>query len=358
MDMPLEIHDLAKQFFGFGDTPGTIKIIIPSVEQTREVSLRCKNYPRFNYEVSPDDMHSAIRVHALLTSIYGERENIEIISHKELSSNPVDYNRIFIGGPPTNIFVFLVTHEAPIHFSQDNINRVIHGTKNDYEIGFSSTDPHSRSIAEDYCLISKRSYNQKVEFVIAGLRAYGQLASYYFLNDEHFYQAVKDVFHANGFQVLVKIKVEGVTCLGWEIVEKIALEPTEEEWDVFISYSYKDSAIIQEIVADLKKQGIRYWLDTEQLQPGDNISQKIEKGLKRSKSVMPCLSDNQLKSGWSRAEYTAILNKLIRGSSEQKVIPLILDDLKDQDIPPLLSDLQYVRRSDKREYERLLSFLK
>jgi len=73
---------------------------------------------------------------------------------------------------------------------------------------------------------------------------------------------------------------------------------------------------------------------------------------------MPCLSYNQIKSGYSRAEYTSILNKLIRGHAKQKVIPLILDELKDEDIPPLLSDIKYERLSDKKVYEKLLLVLK
>jgi len=242
--MPLSIYKLAKQFFGFGENAGKILIIIPSVDLTRKVSLQCLNYPRFNYEISPDDMHSAIRVHGLLTPNYGD--DIEIISHKEISSNPITYNRIFIGGPPTNIFVYAVTKDNPIHFDEDNINRMIHGTKGDYEIGFSSTDPVSRSITEDYCLISKRFYNQRVEFVIAGLRAYGQLGSYYFLNEEKFYKQVYDIIHADTFQILVKINVSGISCVDWEIMEKVSPEPTEEKWDVFISYSSKDFAIINE----------------------------------------------------------------------------------------------------------------
>jgi hypothetical protein len=52
------------------------------------------------------------------------------------------------------------------------------------------------------------------------------------------------------------------------------------------------------------------------------------------------------------------LNKIIKGDKKHKLIPLILDELKDEDIPLLLGDIKYVRLSDKKEYKKLLLFLK
>ena len=46
--------------------------MLPSVERTRLVSLVCKNYPLFPYEVSPDDFFATLRLYSLLVSLYGD----------------------------------------------------------------------------------------------------------------------------------------------------------------------------------------------------------------------------------------------------------------------------------------------
>ena len=125
---------------------------------------------------------------------------------------------------------------------------------------------------------------------------------------------------------------------------------------MFISYRLKDAAVIRDIVGDLRARGIRYWIDTEQVEPGDDVHDKIVDGLRRSRHVMPCFSNNQLESGWARAEYKAILNEVIAGRTKQKVVPLVLDDF-DGEIPLLVKNYACERHSDHEGYERLLSVL-
>lgn len=126
------------------------------------------------------------------------------------------------------------------------------------------------------------------------------------------------------------------------------------EWEIFISYASKDYSIVEKIVSDLKIRGIRYWLDREQINPGDSFPEKIAEGLQKSRCVLTCFSRNQLQSGWCRVEYTAVLNEVISGRTGQKVIPLILDDLKQEEIPILLRFYGSERLSDTRGYQKLL----
>ncbi|MBN2286942.1 MAG: TIR domain-containing protein [Tissierellales bacterium] len=139
---------------------------------------------------------------------------------------------------------------------------------------------------------------------------------------------------------------------------QIEKKPPQNEYDVFISYSSKDFAIIQEIVIDFKIKGISYWWDEEQIEPGDIISKKIEEGLNNSRNILLCLSYNQLESGWSYIEYTSILNKIITHTTNKKIIPLIIDNFAIEDIPPLLSNFKYTFKSDIKEFNKILSFLK
>lgn len=126
--------------------------------------------------------------------------------------------------------------------------------------------------------------------------------------------------------------------------------------DVFISYSSKDIAIIENICKDLEKYGISYWLDEKQLNAGDNIIREIGNYIEKSRFFMPCYSKNQLESGWCNGEVdTAIYNNLSR--SERKIIPLILNDLSTEKLPPLIKPIKCARHSDKVSYDNLLSRL-
>lgn len=128
-------------------------------------------------------------------------------------------------------------------------------------------------------------------------------------------------------------------------------------WDVFLSYSSEDTAIVSRVVADLESRGVSCWWDKEQVRPGESISLSIEMGLRGSKYVVPCLSRNQIRSGWCRAEYQSVLARVFSGRTSQRVVPLIIDDLEDGDLPLLLSDLRVERLSVGQQYRRFLSTL-
>lgn len=136
--------------------------------------------------------------------------------------------------------------------------------------------------------------------------------------------------------------------------------PTEAtwKWDVFISYSSKDHRIIIKLVEDFRKQDIRYWLDDEQILPGDLIVTKIEEGINNSRILLFCLSRNQLDSGWSRYESQAIINKSLQKRTGQKICPLILDDMDIEKIPPLLRNIKVNFLNNKESYTQFLDFIK
>jgi len=68
--------------------------------------------------------------------------------------------------------------------------------------------------------------------------------------------------------------------------------PDQFTHDVFLSHSSKDKTVVRELAARLKKDGIRVWLDEEQIKPGDSIPAKIEEGLERSRVLVFCVSAN------------------------------------------------------------------
>ena len=76
----------------------------------------------------------------------------------------------------------------------------------------------------------------------------------------------------------------------------------EFQYDVFLSHSAKDKAVVRELAARLKKDDIRVWLDEEQIRPGDSIPAKIEEGLEHSRVLVLCISANAFGSDWAQLE--------------------------------------------------------
>src|SRR5829696_2478574 len=96
-------------------------------------------------------------------------------------------------------------------------------------------------------------------------------------------------------------------------------------FDVFLSYSSKDKAVVRAIAERLRQDGLQVWFDEWMLKPGDSIPAGIEDGLERSRVLVLCMSANAFGSDWAKLEsgmfrFRDPLNK------ERRFIPLRLDD--------------------------------
>jgi TIR domain len=110
--------------------------------------------------------------------------------------------------------------------------------------------------------------------------------------------------------------------------------PNEFQYDVFLSHSAKDKAVVRLLAERLRKDGLKVWFDEWVIKPGDSIPAKIEEGLEPSNFgfrvsgfgfAQPGMSANafgsdcaQLEAGTFRFRYP--LNQ------ERRFIPLRLDD--------------------------------
>jgi small GTP-binding protein len=96
-------------------------------------------------------------------------------------------------------------------------------------------------------------------------------------------------------------------------------------FDVFLSHSSKDKAVVRPIAERLKKDGLRVWFDEWVLKAGDSIPAKIEEGLENSRVLVLCMSAQAFGADWPTLESQTFrfrdpLNKKLR------FIPLRLDD--------------------------------
>jgi hypothetical protein len=99
----------------------------------------------------------------------------------------------------------------------------------------------------------------------------------------------------------------------------------EFDYDVFLSHSSKDKAVVRTIEERLRADGLRVWFDEWTIKAGDSIPAKIEEGLEASRVLVLCMSAHAFGSDWAKLEgymfrFRDPLNK------ERRFIPLRLDD--------------------------------
>jgi hypothetical protein len=103
----------------------------------------------------------------------------------------------------------------------------------------------------------------------------------------------------------------------------------EFPYDVFLSHSAKDKAVVRPLAERLGKDGLKVWFDEWVLKPGDSIPAKIEEGLEHSRVLVLCMSANAFGSDWAQLEAGTCGRRNLRFrdplNQERRFIPLRLD---------------------------------
>jgi hypothetical protein len=99
------------------------------------------------------------------------------------------------------------------------------------------------------------------------------------------------------------------------------MPPSQEfRYDVFLSHSSKDKAVVRTVAERLRKDGLKVWFDDWEIRPGDSIPAKIEEGLEHSR-VLACPAEaSARRREIGPFRFRGPLNK------ERCFIPLRLDD--------------------------------
>ncbi len=114
---------------------------------------------------------------------------------------------------------------------------------------------------------------------------------------------------------------------------------------VFISYSRRDDKVMQRIVAFLRRQGIKVWVDNEKLIPGTPIwEEEIEKAIKGASAIVVVLSPDSKSSEWVRREIS------LADQYRKRVFPVLIVGDEETSISLRLINRQFV---DIRENENV-----
>lgn len=102
---------------------------------------------------------------------------------------------------------------------------------------------------------------------------------------------------------------------------------------IFISYARNDEKIARKLYKDLKQEGLKPWLDREDILPGQKWEIEIHKAIKESQYVIILISPNSInKKGFIQKEIKYSLDLLDQFPESQIfIIPVRIDDCKPTD---------------------------
>src|ERR1044072_2771090 len=121
------------------------------------------------------------------------------------------------------------------------------------------------------------------------------------------------------------------------------------KYDVFLSHSSKDKAVVRSVAERLRADKLRVWFD----ETGESTPAKIEEGLEQSRVLVLCMSANAFGSDWAQLEASTLrfrdpLNK------ERRFIMLRLDDNPIEDSLAQFNYINWRPKNRKKEYTNLL----
>jgi hypothetical protein len=94
-----------------------------------------------------------------------------------------------------------------------------------------------------------------------------------------------------------------------------------EIFDVFLCHNSADKPAVREIASELSKEGIKPWLDVDQIRPGTSWQTVLGEQIENINSAAVFVGDGGL-GPWQDQEMESFLNRFV--NQKCAVIPVIL----------------------------------
>lgn len=119
---------------------------------------------------------------------------------------------------------------------------------------------------------------------------------------------------------------------------------------VFISHASEDKErFVRDFATKLRSKGVEAWVDEWEIMPGDSLVDKIfEEGIGNAQAMIVVISDKSVNKPWVREELNAGVVKRINNKS--KLIPVVIGDVAEMEIPESLKPVVWERIRDVRSY--------
>ncbi len=93
----------------------------------------------------------------------------------------------------------------------------------------------------------------------------------------------------------------------------------------FISYAHQDEPLAQRLYKDLQDKGVRCWIASQDLRPGDYHYSRIDEAIHSNEKVLLLLSQDAMTSPWVKHEVqTALAREIVQ--DRIVLFPLRLDE--------------------------------
>jgi ATP-dependent Clp protease ATP-binding subunit ClpC len=127
---------------------------------------------------------------------------------------------------------------------------------------------------------------------------------------------------------------------------------------IFLSYAREDYEHAVTLYEQLTNRGLQVWMDKKDLLGGMKWQPELRRMIKKADLILICLSKNAVKKrGFIQAEMkTAFEIAKERPADDIYIIPLRLEaGLEDDEIPPDLSEYQYIDMFEEKAIDRVLA---
>jgi hypothetical protein len=114
-----------------------------------------------------------------------------------------------------------------------------------------------------------------------------------------------------------------------------------EQFDVFMSYSHRDSEFVVALDVALRAAGLKVFLDDRDIRAGDRLVERVFDGIAAAQAQVVVLSEASAASSWVKDELSAARLRSIETGS--RVVPILIED---SEIPNALAHLKYVDLRD------------
>ncbi|NJM71238.1 MAG: TIR domain-containing protein [Scytonema sp. RU_4_4] len=126
-------------------------------------------------------------------------------------------------------------------------------------------------------------------------------------------------------------------------------------FDVFLAHNSQDKPLVRAIANELKRRGLKPWLDEEQIPPGRSFQDEIQQAIPLSKSAAIFLGLQGL-GNWQSWELKALISQCVKKNIP--VIPVLLPDVRNLPEHMLfLEQFRWVSFSDQIDDENALYLL-
>ncbi len=143
-----------------------------------------------------------------------------------------------------------------------------------------------------------------------------------------------------------KAKAEEIPDISKVLVARRSLDEGENTYpSCFISYCWAQKDKAKALRRALENEGIKCWMDENQMEGGDMLFEEIDDGISASEVVVSCLSPEYSKSVNCNREF------LLASDRKKATIPVILEDLEAWpprgNLGPLLAGKLYIKIDDQ-----------